>query len=309
MTGLFMAATLSVAFTANAARPSFTSLPQQVNQLQAENNAQEEDINALKTQVNENTLDLEGITLNTADLEPPQILIDAPATTVGGNELVTTTFSDNQGLFKYRAPPRDEESVSYESEKAIVVERSVVPRFGQDTLLTAYATDRSGNAATATRVIQSVTGITPGLYVLDEPLNEPLSGSGCGLTNQDYSLEADTVEVTGSFLQPYETCESFSGNEDPENTVACIRIFVNNVSYSPLPGTAVGAITSIEDTVFSADSFTGGGGTSRSYTQMNAEFYDTIPATVSIDMTLRCESTLYGTTTFGPYQMHGTLQQ
>jgi hypothetical protein len=212
------------------------------------------------------------------------------------------------------------ESVSYESEKAIVVERSVVPQFGQDTLLTAYATDRSGNAATATHVIQSVTGITPGNYVLDEPLNETISGSGCQLQYEDFfSLEADTVGVSGSFLRTYEKCD-YRANVDPENAVACITVSLDE-SYppdgpyppSPLRGQARVAITSIEDTVFSADSRnqsgSGGGESYAAYTQMNAEFYDTIPATVSIVMTLRCESTLYGTTTSGPYQLHGTLQQ
>lgn len=312
MTGLFVATTLSVTFTVNAARPSFTPLQQQVSQLQTENNAQEEDIEALKIQVNENTLDLEGIKLIIADSEPPQILIDAPATTVGGNELVTTTFSDDQGLFKYSVGS-ERERVSYESEIEIVVERSVVPEFGKDTLLTAYATDRSGNAATATHVIQSETGITPGIYVLDEPLNETISGSGCNLQYQDFpSLEADRVYVYGAFLQPNEMCD-YRANEDPENTVACISVSVQGTSNSSLSGYAKSAITSIGDTVISADTLnssgSGSGDSYKTYTQMNAEFYDTIPATVSIDMTLRCESTTYGTTTFGPYQLHGTLQQ
>ena len=46
-TALFMAVALCVTFTANAARPSITSLQQQINQLQAENNAQQAQIDAI----------------------------------------------------------------------------------------------------------------------------------------------------------------------------------------------------------------------------------------------------------------------
>ena len=263
--------------------------------------------------------------IRAADLEPPQILVDAPVSTADDEALVTVTFTDNQGLFKYSfgdsGSGLGSSAVAYESERSIVREQLYAAPFGQDlnVMLYAHATDLSGNSATASEkfIIKSTAAITPGNYVLDELLDETISGSGCDLQYfTPTQLQANRIDVYGSFSDRngyFNSCN----NMDVENALACIIVNVSNIvdntSDFVLGGQVSGVIMSVEDAVFSFESLgstaRGGGDTSKTYTQMDVEFYDTVPATIGINMTLRCESTQYGTTSFGPYQLYGTLQQ
>ena len=263
--------------------------------------------------------------IRAADLEPPQILVDAPVSTADDEALVTVTFTDNQGLFKYSfgdsGSGLGSSAVAYESERSIVREQLYAAPFGQDlnVMLYAHATDLSGNSATASEkfIIKSTAAITPGNYVLDELLDETISGSGCDLQYfTPTQLQANRIDVYGSFSDRngyFNSCN----NMDVENALACITVNVSNTVDNSadflLGGQVTGVIMSVEDAVFSFESLgstsMGGGDTSKTYTQMDVEFYDTVPATIGINMTLRCESTQYGTTSFGPYQLYGTLQQ
>jgi len=265
-----------------------------------------------------------------ADLESPEILIKVPANTLGDFEKVKVTYTDNRGLFKVASNALQRltgfngfngvnvllspvSEVLYESELEVVRESSIIVPFGGEYVVRAYATDLAGNSSTATSTISSDVGISVGQYKLDEPLNEIISGSGCQLQYADRLIKAETIHVSGSFKPNLdEQCAYYNINE-PENAVACISVGLALQEYNGLGGSVVGAITSIEDTEFSANtggtSGSGGGDNYKAFTQMDVEFFNTTPATVAIDMTLKCESTAYGTTTFGPYQLHGTLEQ
>jgi len=261
----------------------------------------------------------------TADIESPFVSIEAPTSTLGQPEKVKVTYTDSKGLFRVYSDASGSgisnpflssssstlvSEVLYESEISVVRESSIIVPFGGESVIHAYAIDLAGNATTATSTINSIVGISTGQYKLDPPLNETISGSGCQLENSDRLLKAETINVSGRFKPDLgEKCANYNMNEI-ENAVACISVSLQEQEYSGFGGT-VGALTSIEDTEYSANSGgssgSGAGDSYNSYTQMHVQFFDTTPATVAIDMTLTCESTQYGTTSFGPYQLYGSL--
>ncbi len=249
------------------------------------------------------------------DNEPPEILIEAPTDSSGDCQLVRVTHTDNDGLFEVGAAdtesygcdgtqPGYTRGVLYEDKQEVVNERVILVPFGEEYVVRASSIDFSGNATTATHTITSSTAITVGYYKLDIPLDETLSGSGCQLQYGDRQLDAEWLSVYGRYKPNLnEMCTFNSGISEPENAVACVSVDISGV------GGASQGITSIEDTAFSArrqnSSGSGGGDSYRSYTYMDVEFFDTTPATVSVEMTLECDSSKYGTTIFGPYQLHG----
>ncbi len=240
-----------------------------------------------------------------ADFEPLEILIEAPTDTSRDCEVVRITHTDNHGLFKVSSDnlsgaygecsfPFDENGISvfgvlYEAEQEVVNESVILVPFGGEYVVRAHAVDLSGNAATATRTINSTVAISTGEYKLDEPLNETLSGSGCQLEYGYKPLKAETIYVSGRYKPNLnERCTSDylynHGTAEPENAVACVSVQVNGQGA----GSVAGAITSIEDTAFSSSSRMSRGSGPRDsywrYTHMDVEFFNTTPATVSIDL-------------------------
>lgn len=266
-----------------------------------------------------------------ADFEPPTVVIDAPTSTVGGEATIRTTFTDNQGLFRYSSGFKNfysRQGELFAKEKTLTVEYKVVPFFGQNSRVEAFATDLSGNTTTATGVISSETGITAGTYVLSEPLNEQISGSDCDLSyyNSPIPLVANIISVTGEFKgqnSGYDSCApQFHYGDDPDppdpNYVACVSVSVGfEGGYFPLGGGVSADLNSVLDTSFSETTIHGSGSGGNEnyakYTYMDVVFSDTTPPTISVDMTLRCETRNYSTgetrtEEFGPYHMEGTLQ-
>lgn len=248
-----------------------------------------------------------------ADIEAPTVVRDAPASTSGGQETITITFADNVGLFQVWPYDNGQDYIRalFSGEKTKTIEYEKTPYFGVDTKIEAYAIDLAGNATATTSTITSNASINPGTYILDTSLVAEISGQGCGLNSYGpFTATAVSIGVTGEYRNG---CDLYDANESPE-TVACINVYINwetNLPYNsnPLAGSVSAGINSDTASSFSKDQRNSSSGSYATYTNMTAMFSNTTPATVSLEMTLRCESDEYGTEVWGPYNMEGTLQE
>jgi hypothetical protein len=262
--------------------------------------------------------------LQSTDSQPPTITINAPTYASQSPEIVSASFTDDQGLFEIKVgalEPYDPEDLTWgeartllAGEKSTTLEINQWMEFGFDTVVQAYAIDLAGNAATAFVTIASQTAIKSGAYTLDVPLNEEISGEGCYLELWGpVSISASRLHLGGYYKRTGDVCDGSDPNEAPD-AVACIYTGLewSDGSFG-LGGQTVSGISSLSDTYYSKDELTypetGSTGEDQFFTYMDVQYFDTNPPSVRVDMTLRCESPVHGTTEFGPYQLEGTLEQ
>ena len=235
------------------------------------------------------------------------------------------TVTDNQGLYETYTRGNYRSVGGYArplGEVKHVFEEEVAPSFGGDTNVESWAIDLSGNIAFTTATISSDNVITEGLYNVTPPVTGEFSIDGCGGEYSSTNVYSwSQVTVSGRYRDindSYGCGSSLNGGGGYANpdSVACVSVGVRNTAadvFGPFGGAGASGELVAGGTKFYKEELgvTSSGGFGYNYSEyyiIDFEYFDTNPATLRVELSLRCESDQFGTETVGPFILNATFE-